>query len=241
MFVFFLFAMYTVYYFIKNGYVKFDFDVEKIKELTHFLFPLTFYVLGLFVMGTIDKIFIANMISIEAAGVYAVAITMTIIINLVFDAIIKAWQPYMHEYLNDGALSKKIRVVQFTYLYTLFVVLFIIAYIMIIPYIFHWMIDEKFNDALLYIPILVVGYGFEGLRKPVSGFLTNLNRVKTLGTITFIAALLNIILNIIFIEQYGVYGAAYATLISFAALYALTLVFVKKHCHLPWLLRAECD
>lgn len=41
-------------------------------------------------MGTIDRIFISNMLGLEAAGIYNVAITMAIIINMVYDAISKA-------------------------------------------------------------------------------------------------------------------------------------------------------
>ncbi len=237
--IYFIFSFYTIYYIIKADYIKFDFDMLKIKELTSYLFPLTFFVLGLFIMGTVDKIFIANMISIEAAGIYAVAITMTIIINIVFDSVIRAWEPYLYESLNENTFASKVKVVKVTYLYTAFTISFIALYIAIVPFIFHIMINEKFNDALLYIPILVIGYGFEGLRKAISGMLNHLNKVKINAIITSIAAVLNIILNIILIEKYGVYGAAYATTISFASLYLMTIFFVTRYVDLPWTLKEK--
>ena len=237
LFIFFLSACYAFYYLYKNSYIDFNFDMSKIKELFKYLFPLSFYVVGLYIMGTIDKIFLANLISLEAAGIYAIAITMSIVINIVFDAISKGWNPYLFELLNTTNTKDKLQVVKGTYFFSLFVLLFMVFYILIIPYLFNFMIDEKFSEALLYIPILIVAYSFEGLRKPITELLNHQNKVKTVGIITFLAAMLNIILNISLIKIYGIYGAAYATAISFAVLYFITLFFVHKHCDLPWLLK----
>ena len=236
LFIFSFSALYAFYYLYKNGYIQADFDFVKIKELSSYLFPLTFFVLGLFIMGTVDKIFIANMISLEAAGIYAIAITMTIIVNMVFDAVLKAWEPYMYEFLNSKNHRDKIKVVKVTYVYWTFIIIFSALYIMFVPIIFEIMIDEKFNEALLYIPILVIGYSFEGLRKPVSGFLNHIDKVNLNAGITIIAALINIILNYLLIQKYGIIGAAYATAIAFAALYFMTMIAVFKECNLPWLM-----
>jgi O-antigen/teichoic acid export membrane protein len=235
--IFFISACYALYYLKKNRYIKLDFDTVKIKELFNYLFPLSFYVVGLYLMGTIDKIFLANLVSLEAAGIYAIAITMSIVINMVFDAVLRAWEPYLFELLNKNNHEDNIKVVKVTYLYSLFVIGFMFAYILFVPYLFDIMIDDKFNEALLYIPILIVAYSFEGLRKPITELLNHLDKVKTVGTITFLAALLNIILNIILIKEYGTYGAAYATAISFIFLYIATFYYTYKHCDLPWLLR----
>ncbi len=235
--IFLISALYSSYYLYKNQYITFDFDFAKIKELFNFLFPLSFYVVGLFIMGTIDKLFLANLISLEAAGIYAIAITMTIIINIIFDAALKAWEPYLFELLNSDKYSDKIEVVKGTYLYSLFVLVFMFVYILFVPYLFNFMINEKFNEALLYIPILIVAYSFEGLRKPITELLSHLNKVKTVGAITILAAIINIVLNMFLIKIYGIYGAAYATAISFGVLYIMTLFYTFKHCNLPWLLK----
>ncbi len=237
LFIFFLSTLYAIYYLYKNRYFEINFDMSKIRELVKFLFPLSFYVVGLYIMGTVDKIFLANLISLEAAGIYAIAITMSIIINMVFDAILKAWEPYLFEFLNSNSYSDKIQAVKGIYLFSLFVIVFMLFYMIIVPYLFHFMIDEKFNEALLYLPILIIAYSFEGLRKPVTELLNHLDRVKTIGTITFLAAILNVVLNIYLIPIYGIYGAAYATAISFGVLYLITLFYALKHCHLPWLLK----
>jgi len=226
-FVLMLFMFYSIYYLIKYDHIKVDFDFIKIKEIVSFLFPLTFTIVGLYLMGTIDKVFIANIVSLEAAGIYAIALTMTIVINIIYDSALNAWQPYMYEYLDSNNYQDLAKVVKITYIFTLFVILSVFAYMWFSPYLFSFMIDEKFNDALEFLPILIVAYGFEGLRKPIVGFLYYVDRVKIAASVTFISAILNVVLNLILIKKYGVYGAAYATLISFFVQYILTLLVVK--------------
>jgi len=114
-------------------------------------------------------------------------------------------------------------------IYSLFVVASAVVYIEVVPYVFSVMIDEKFSEALKYIPLLVIGFSFEGVRKPLASFLMHQNKVKTLGFISLLAAGINIVLNIILIQKYGISGAAYATIISFAFLYVVTLFLVSKY------------
>lgn len=229
-----LLSLYAVYYMIKKEYITLDPDREKIKELIAYLLPLTFSVVGLFIMGTIDKVFLAKYMDFEAVGIYTVAMTMAVIVNIIYDSSLTAWIPFFYEKLNHGQTGDMRFVIKITLLFSAGVIIVTIFYLLLFPYVFSIMIDEKFNDAMLYIPILVIGFGFEGLRKPLVGFLTHTNKVKSVGAITFAAAILNIILNIVLIQKYGIYGAAYATLFSFAFLYLITLYFVHKYCKISW-------
>jgi len=232
--VFAISALYAFYYLFKHAYITIDFDKKKLTELTKFLFPLSFSIVGLYLMGTIDKIFLANLISLEAVGIYAIAITMSIVVNMIYDAIMRAGEPHMFELLNKKQHDKNLKVVKGIYLYWIFIMIFMGIYIVLIPYLFHFMIDEKFNPALEYIPILVLAYSFEGLRKPISEILNHLDKVKLVGAITFFSAMLNLVLNYVLINSYQTIGAAYATAISFGVLFILTQYFTYKHANLPW-------
>ena len=234
LFILTLLSLYTVYYFIKEKYIIFDISVLKIRELFAYLFPMTFHVLGLFLMGTIDKIFLAKYINMEAVGIYTIAMTMSIIINIVYDSAIKAWEPYFYEKIGTKKAEDMHFIIKSVIFYKLFIIISALIYIQVIPYIFSIMVDDKFNEALLYIPILVIGFSFEGARKSLTNFLMHKNKVKMLGSISLFAAAVNIAFNIILIQKFGIIGAAYATVISFAFLYVITLFLVFKYCDLTW-------
>ena len=233
--LFFVF-IYAIYYIVKNQYYKYNTDYKKLKELFVFLFPLTFSVLGLYLMGTIDRIFISNMLGLEAAGIYNVAITMAIIINMIYDSISKALDPFLYQNLVKNQKDNRIKIVKLIYLYSAVCILIFALFVLILPYVFHLMVNEKFEEALILIPILAVGFTFEGLRKVLEAPLVFKHKVKSLAAISLIAGLINIILNYFLIKIYGINGAAYATLISFLVLYIISLILVVKEIKLPWFL-----
>ncbi len=237
LFVLSLIAAYALYYFVHAGYLRFAFSWLKIKELFNYLFPMTFHVIGLFIMGTIDKVFLARYLTLDAVGIYTIAMTMSIIINILFDSAIKAWEPYFFEKIVEPTKENMRFIFMTVLLYTLFVIVSAVVYVYVVPYVFSVMIDAKFSEALAYIPLLVIGFSFEGVRKPLASFLMHQNRVKTLGFISLLAAGLNIVLNIVLIQQYGIAGAAYATIASFAFLYFVTIFLVAKYYPLHTLLK----
>ena len=234
--LFFVF-IYAIYYIVKNQYYKYNTDYKKLKELFVFLFPLTFSVLGLYLMGTIDRIFISNMLGLEAAGIYSVAITMAVIINMVYDSVMKALDPVIYQNLVIKENASKIKVVKLIYLYSFVCIVIYAAFLLLLPYVFNIMINEKFIEALVLIPILGLGLTFEGLRKVLEAPLIFKHKVKSLAAITLIASFVNIVLNYYLIDIYGIHGAAYATVISFLLLYIMTFSLLIKETSLPWKLK----
>ena len=236
--LFFIF-IYAIYYIMKNDFYKFNTDYSKLKELFNFLFPLTFSVLGLYIMGTVDRIFVSNMLGLEEAGIYNVAITMAIIINMVYDSVMKALDPIVYQNLAENEHNNKIKVVKLIYLYSLVCLLIFGFFLILLPYVFNIMINEKFIAALVLIPILGVGLTFEGLRKVLEAPLVFKHKVKSLAIVTLIGSLLNVVLNYYLIDIYGLKGAAYATVLSFFSLYILTFILLLKETKLPWLLKSN--
>lgn len=235
--LFFIF-IYSIYYIYTNDYYKFNTDYKKLKQLFNFLFPITFSILGLYILGTIDRIFVSNMLGLEAAGIYNVAITMAIIINMVYDSIKKAIDPIIYENLSKDNPSNKIKAVKLFYLYSIVCIIIFALFLLLLPYVFNIMIDEKFIDALVLIPILGIGLTFEGLRKAIETPLVFQQKVKLLAGLTLISSCANIVLNYYLINIYGIAGAAYATALSFLLLYVLTIILLLKCTKLPWLLKS---
>lgn len=229
LFILFFITIYSFYFFIKNRYLTFDIDIKKIKEIVVFLFPLTFSIVSLFLISTTDKIILAKYLDMQSVGIYTIAMTMAIVINIIFDSVINAWSPYFFEKVDsDKKEDKRFLKLSMIY-YGIFVVISALLYILIVPYIFHIMIDEKFNSSLEYIPYLVVGFAFEGLRKPLNSFLMHKNKVNILASLSLVIAFLNIVLNIFLIQKFQIFGATYATIFSFALFYILTLVLVFRY------------
>ncbi len=232
--VLFLISLYMVYYFVKEKYVVFDVSLQKLKELFNYLFPMTFHVVGIFLMVTIDKVILAKYMTLEAVGIYTISMTMAMIVNIVFDSTIRAWEPYLFEKIHTQKPEDMNWIIKSLIVYSLFIVVAAFIYVVLIPYIFPVMVDEKFMEALHYIPWLVIAFSLEGLRKPLSSFLMHKNKVKTLGAVSLLTAMINISLNVVLIQKFGIMGAVYATVFSFFFLYIVTIFLVKRYCNIRY-------
>lgn len=232
--ILFFLSLYMLYYFIKERYVVLDISMEKLKELFNYLFPMTFHVVGIFLMVTIDKVILAKYMTLEAVGIYTISMTMAMIVNIVFDSTIRAWEPYLFEKIHTGRAEDMNWIIKSLALYSLFIVVAALVYTWLIPWIFPIMVDAKFTEALHYIPWLVVAFSLEGLRKPLSSFLMHKNKVKTLGSVSLLTAFINIGLNIVWIQKFGIMGAVYATVFSFLFLYIVTIFLVKRYCNIRY-------
>ncbi len=229
-----LLSLYMFYYFVKERYVVFDISKARLKELFAYLFPMTFHVVGIFLMVTIDKVILAKYMDLEAVGIYTISMTMAMIVNIVFDSTIRAWEPYLFEKIHTGRAEDMNWIIKSLVVYSLFIVVAALIYVWLIPFIFPIMVDEKFMDALHFIPFLVVAFSLEGLRKPLSSFLMHKNKVKTLGSVSLLTAFINIALNVVWIQKFGIMGAVYATVCSFLFLYIVTIFLVKRYCNIRY-------
>lgn len=229
-----LVLVYAYVYFKNDGYLVIAISQQKIRELVTYLFPLTFHVLGLVLMASIDVIFLGNMLGLEVAGVYTVAYSIGAIIGVVHDALLKVWSPEFYKRIKNANIEVKIKLVQFTYIYILFSILLLTIFIFITPYVFIFMVDEKFSSALHIIPIIALGLTFESFRKLFIGYYYNKGKNWLIAMMTLSAGIINIILNYFLIPVYGIDGAAYATVIAYFIVFFITLIRLSEIEEMPW-------
>jgi len=94
------------------------------------------------------------------------------------------------------------------------------------PKIIDWIYDSSYLPAVLAFQILLVMVVITYLFYPLSSILIASNQQKKVFWITLIGAIINIILNLILIPKFSLYGAAWATLITYIVLLLLTLITV---------------
>lgn len=82
------------------------------------------------------------------------------------------------------------------------------------------------------IPFVLAGGFFLGLQQIYGVIMSIYKKSKLVMTIMLLVALLNVILNFLFVPQYGYIAAAYATAFSYLILLIMTVVYSKKY--LTW-------
>lgn len=101
--------------------------------------------------------------------------------------------------------------------------------VILAPEIIIFAYGESFFPSILVFQILILINGPIFLSSPLGSALIIYNQQKKMFLITFLGALMNIILNLILIPKFSLYGAAVATLITYVFLMFLFFICVFKY------------
>jgi len=218
----------------KDGLVNFSFRLDQIKDVLRFGVPLIPHVGGAFLLSTVDRYVINNYLGLESAGIYMVAVQLTMAMSIFFDALNKAYVPWLFERLKKGCSATKRRIVKWTYVY--FVAVLIIAGMafFIGPYAITFIAGEKYAAAGAVIGILALGQAFQGMYLMVTNYIFFSKKTARLSVVTIFSGVLNVSLLILLIPILGLQGAAVAFVIAMAIRFVSTWWLASISHPMPW-------
>lgn len=179
--------------------------------------PNIAHVLGQDILAQSDRIFIRHLCGASDAGIYSLIHYFGVGMTLLWSAINGVWVPWLFTRLATGD-HRSIRRGTRRYL-ALFSVLTVLMCLAVPPFIKLLMPASYLEGVDIVFPIILSGYFM-----CLYSFMANLeffhkkNAYIAAGTAA--AALLNILLNAVFIRIFGYPAAAYTTMVSYAALFA---------------------
>lgn len=162
-----------------------------------------------------DKIMAKQMINEEAVGYYSAAIRCAGMTSFVFTAIIDSFRPviFSHKKENDIIGYEK----NIERLYCVIIYLSLaqsIAMTIFSGLIINVLYGNQYQQSVLALQILVWYTTFSYLGSVRNIWILGENKQKYLWILNLGGALMNIILNLIFINIWGIYGAAAASLLT---------------------------
>jgi O-antigen/teichoic acid export membrane protein len=222
------------FYFYKQGFLKGNIKLKYIKEGIQFGSPLILHSLGKFVVNQSDRIFIAKMVSISAAGVYSIGYTIGSLVMILVNAYFNFYTPFLMERLSDITEEKKLQIVKMGYLYGIACILVLILIVFLTPVFFRLFIASNYFEGSHYPFWVALGYCFWGGYMLFSGFIFFFKKNRILGWLAVFNIGTNLLFNYLFIKIFGAIGAAYATALSFFLLFILLVIIVRRFMPLPW-------
>lgn len=229
-----IFFIIGIVYMRKRDYISMKFEKVKIKSILNISLPLIPHVLAGVVISMSDRLFIEQMVSIEAVGIYSVGYMFGMVVVLFSDSFIKAWSPWFYKTLSGSTDNKKREIVKYTYIYIVGIFILAIFISIIGEFILPYIVDEKFYGAKEYILWVSLGYAAYGTYQIFFPYLVHMNKTSFLAFSSVVAALLNLIFNYILIKYYGAIGAAYATIFAFSISALLVFWYQNKFSMMPW-------
>lgn len=226
-----------VFLIIKMG--LFDFKSikrEYVKDSFYYGVNLVPHFCGIFLLGTADRYIVNSNIGLYEAGIYMAAIQVCRVFPIFFDALNKAFVPWLFEKLANNDTQAKIQVVKLTYYYiTLLLVASALSFYFF-PYITLLILGEEYNTVGTIVGYLALGSCIQGAYYMFTNYLIYSKKTGVLSSITIFSGGCNIALSLMFILNYGLLGVCYAFIISNIMRITLTFIFAAKYVSMPWFL-----
>jgi O-antigen/teichoic acid export membrane protein len=208
---------------------------DYLKQALAFGLPLVPHFAGLFLLNAVDRVVIHAELGLAEAGVYMVAVQMANGMSLVFDALNKAYGPWLFERLQRNEAAEKRRIVRFTYAWFVLVLLGAALALPVGPALVGWVAGPKFAHAGELIGWLALGQAFSGMYFMVTNYIFYSRRTGALALVTVISGLVNVALLLVLVQSLGLRGAAMAFGLSMGLRFGLTWWVAQRRCPMPWL------
>lgn len=219
----------------KNGIIP---SIDKkliLEELKVFGLPMLPMNLRGTILGFTDKLFIANIIGLSAAGVYTVGTQLAMIIDIFVRSIALAYTPWVYAKLQDASSESLKKIVRLTYTLILIIIIVSFSWIIIARLASPLLVSSDYEDSFVYLNWLIACNGILGVQLLLVNFIYYSKKIKLYSLLSIFSIFLNIFLNYVFITTRGTIGAAQATLVVYATTLLFTVLIVyNQYKQIPW-------
>lgn len=232
----FIILIYCLYdYYRDDRYVRVF--IPDVKNLLLFGVPLIPHLLGLFLLNGVDKYIVSNLSGDKSAGIFLLALQISLVVTMVFEAVNKVYMPSLFKklQLNCSKVNRKL------VLETYFIFATVITTALIVGYFSHYILKiilpVQYLDSADLVPWLILGQTFSGLYYIFSNYIYFSKRTKFLSFASLISGFLYSILIYVTILKFGFSYIGPAFVLAMFCRFIIAW-YISNYVHpMPWLLK----
>lgn len=187
--------------------------------------PLILHTVSLNILAQSDRIFITKIWGASYTAIYSLAYSYGMLISIVTNAVADGWLPWFHDTYYAGEFDKIKKNVKLVVLLGCYIGLACIA---LAPEAIMILGGSRYREGIYCVPPIVLGVVCQYIYTQYVNIELHLKKTQYVSIGTACAAVLNIILNIIFIPIWGFVAAAYTTLAGYIVLLFLHYIITKR-------------
>lgn len=202
-------------------------DKPLMKDMIKYSVPLVPNSISWSIINMSDRIILTQMVSSAANGIYAMANKFPNIINVLYGYFYTAWKESAAKIVKEDNKNQYYNSIyhdakRFLYAVT-------ICLIAVMPFAFPIFINEAYDEAYIYIPIVMIATYYSNLSSFYGGIFSAYKDTKIMGTTTIVAAVINLVVDLIFVNTFKIYAACFSTLIANLIVYFYRKKKLKKY------------
>lgn len=221
----------SLYLFIKlKLYKNIDFklvDKKLIKDMYKYSLPLVPNGISWWIVNISDRTIISFVLGAGANGLYAISNKFPTIISSLSGVFNLSWSESAALHINSEDRDEFFTDITNTVI-KLFTALGI-GMLACMPFVFPIMVNKQYADAYNYIPFLVIATVFNVVICLYSQVYLAKKLSKQVATTAILGAIINILVNVVFIKSIGIYAAALSTTVSYFVMMIYRHFDLKKY------------
>lgn len=218
---------YTWMFFSQMHRGKTYFDRSFWKHALLFNLPLLPHYLSMVVLNSSDRIMINNMVGSNEAGIYSLAYSISQIMTVLNTALLQTIEPWMYKKIKANRMEDLSGVAYPAVIGVSAVNILLIAFA---PEAIALFAPPAYYDAIWVILPVAMSVYFMFAYSFFAVFEFYYEKTKYIAIATVSGAVLNIVLNYIFIKLFGYCAAGYTTLACFIIFAVYHFHFMRKIC-----------
>ncbi len=193
-----------------------------------FNIPLIPHYLSQTVLNSADRIMISTMVGEAEAGIYSVAYSIAQFMTLFNTALLQTVGPWMYQKIKDERAEDIPKVTYPIIIAVAAINLLLIAFAPEIMFVFA---PPEYHNAIYVIPPIAMSVVFMFSYELFARFEFYYEKTGYIAAATVGGAVLNVLLNYIFIKIFGYYAAGYTTLACYMIYSACHYIAMRKICN----------
>ena len=228
------FSLVSLWLLRRDGLLRFTYSRAEIKEALSFGTPLIPHVLGGFLLFSADRLIINQELGLGSAGIYMVAVQISMGVSICIDAINKAYSPWLMGELKKNDFNINRKIVNYTYIYFAAAIIAAAMSFVVGPWLVEWVAGEKYIGAAKVVGFLLAGQCIKGMYYMIVNYILYARKTGHLSLLTTFSGGANIGLMLILVPLYGLEGAGYAFVASYFILFMGGWAVSARAHPMPW-------
>ena len=191
----------------------FNVDLRQIKQGLKFSLPLLPGAVSYLVISMFDRIILERYVSLSQLGIYAIASTMALTLNVVIQGLYRSFEQKIFREHNSSTYFLTVDTLHKIFIACLYIPAFCV--ILFSKEILLFFTSPQYFAAGQYVIYLVIAVIFSGMNTFLGTLFIAEGHRKIITYSSFVAAVISFITNLIFIQKFGVLGACIASILSF--------------------------
>lgn len=229
-----MFVGFICFFILFNKWTEWKINTNYILNALKFGIPLIPHTIGGMLMAVSNRFIINNILGIEATGIFTVGLQIGMIIGLFADAFNRAYAPWLFGKLNQNNDLIKLKIVKFTYIYFVLIILFAIILGLTAPLFIKFLVGKDFRQSADVILWIALGNAFNGMYYMVTNYIFYVYKTQLLTWVTFVSGIINMPLTILLTKQNGIVGASQSYALTLLLFFILTWILSAKVYKMPW-------